>query len=69
MKKISHTRYVVEYIAIAFLAYLTLSLIVAVIGGYGYREILCSNFQMAALLFIYVWLPIPRMFDLSEQES
>lgn len=57
-----------EYITIAFLAYLLFSLAIAIIGNYGYREILCSQYQFFGLLFIYWWTPLPRMFDLEEQE-
>lgn len=68
MKKITNTRYMLEYISIAFLAYLLLSLVITIIGGYEYREILCSPYQFFGILFIYWWTPVPRMLDLDAQE-
>lgn len=39
----------------AFLLYLFMSLIISVIGGYSYREILCSYHQWWGIMFFYWW--------------
>lgn len=57
-----------EYIGIAFLAYLLVSLVIAIIGGYSYRDVLTSEYQMAGLVLLYWWIPLPRMFDLEDSE-
>jgi len=67
MKPHSNTRMFVEYVTILFGSYLLISLVIALIGAYNYREILCSPFQMYALVLIYWWIPIPRMIDLDQQ--
>jgi hypothetical protein len=67
--KYSNTRMFIEYILIAFAAYLILSLIVSIIGGFNYREILCSTNQICALIFIYWWTPIFRMIDMENKNS
>ena len=64
MKKYSNFRMFIEYISILFVAYLLLSGIISVIGGYTYREILAHPTQMLALIFIYWWLPMFRMYDM-----
>jgi len=63
--KVSLTRAFIEYILIALSVYLLLSGAIAIIGGYNYREILCSHMQVVALLSIYWWVPLFRMRDLS----
>lgn len=67
--KYSNTRMLIEYIFIALLSYLSLSLAIAIIGGYNYREILCSGGQPIACLFIYWWVPIPRMVDMENENK
>ena len=67
--KYSNTRMFIEYILIAFAAYLILSLVVAIIGGYTYREILCSFFQLYALMFFYWWVPIFRIVDMENEND
>jgi hypothetical protein len=62
--KYSNTRMFIEYILIAFSTYLILSLIASIIGGYNYREVLCSTNQILALIFIYWWTPLPRIMDM-----
>lgn len=68
MKKYSNTRFFIEYVLIAFSTYLILSLVIAIIGGYSYREILTSKYQMIGLILLYWWTPLPRMADLENQE-
>lgn len=66
MKKYSQTRMFLEYILIAFGSYLIISLGVALIGGYNYRSVLCAEGQIAAVIFLYWWIPVFRMIDMSE---
>lgn len=68
MKKYSNTRFFIEYVLIAFSTYLILSLVIAIIGGYSYRDVLTSQYQMAGLVLLYWWTPLPRMADLENQE-
>lgn len=52
------------YVTIMFITYLTLSAGIAIIGGYTYREILADPKQLAALVFIYSWVPMFRIEDM-----
>jgi hypothetical protein len=67
--KYSNIRMFIEYILIAFAAYLILSLVVSIIGGFNYREVLCSTNQICALMFLYWWIPIFRMCDMENENS
>ena len=67
--KYSNTRMFIEYILIAFGTYLILSLVVSIIGGFNYREVLCSFFQLYALMFLYWWVPIFRMIDMENENK
>jgi hypothetical protein len=67
--KYSNTRYLIEYLSIAFLSYLILTGVVAFIGDVNYRELLCSGGQMYALFLCYIWIPIARMCDMEEHNS
>ena len=67
--KYSNTRMFIEYILIAFAAYLILSLIVSIIGGFNYREVLCSTNQIGALMFLYWWVPIFRIVDMENENN
>lgn len=67
--KYSNTRMFIEYILIAFSTYLILSLIVSIIGGFNYREVLCSTNQFYALFLIYWWVPIFRMCDMENENN
>lgn len=62
--KYSNSRIFIEYILIAFSAYLVFSLVISIIGGYNYREILCSHNQFYALVLIYWWIPLFRLADM-----
>ena len=67
MKKVTNTRYALEYFGIAFLGYLLISLIYAVITASEYRAVLCSQYQMVMVMCVYWWLPLPRIADLENQ--
>ena len=67
--KYSNTRMFIEYILIAFAAYLILSLVVSIIGGFNYREVLCSTNQIGTFICIYWWIPIFRMIDMENENS
>ena len=67
--KYSNTRMFIEYILIAFSTYLILSLVISIIGGFNYREILCSKYQICALVIIYWWTPLPRMIDMEKENN
>lgn len=69
MSKHSNTRFLVEYALIALASYLILSALIAIIGGYNYREILTSDNQWAAAIFIYPYIPIPRMIDMGDHND
>lgn len=56
-----------ESVIIAFLAYLLFSLVIAIIGNMNYRAILCSKYQWIGVIFVYWWVPIPRMIDLDNK--
>jgi hypothetical protein len=67
--KYSNTRMFIEYILIAFGIYLIFSLVIAFIGNYNYREILCDSNQFYALFLIYWWTPIFRMIDMEKENK
>jgi hypothetical protein len=67
--KYSNTRMFIEYILIAFATYLILSLVISIIGGYTYREVLCSFFQLYAVMLLYWWVPIFRMIDMEKENN
>lgn len=67
--KHSAFRHLIEYLLIAFCAYLVFSAIIAIIGGYNYRSILTSENQLWACVFVYWWIPLPRMFDMGEHDE
>lgn len=62
--KVSNTRMFIEYILIAFSTYLILSLIISIIGGINYREVLTNygqifnSFPMWAIIYFLVILYI-----------
>jgi len=60
----SNSRMFIEYILIAFSSYLLLSLVIALIGDYTYREVLASPCQMIGVFTLYWWVPIFRMVDM-----
>ena len=64
MKKYSNFRMMIEYIVILFCSYLLLSLIICIIGNYGYREVLTSWYQIYLFLFLYWWIPLFRLYDM-----
>lgn len=69
MKKYSTFRMFLEYISIMFSIYLIGSLIVSLIGGYSYREILTSDNQPWATFWLYWWPPMFRMIDMEEHNN
>lgn len=69
MKRYSDSRFAIEYVLIGFSTYLLLSLVIALIGGYSYREVLNSGNQVIGLFFIYPWVPIPRMMDMDRHNK
>jgi len=64
--KHSNMRFFIEYVIIAFSAYLITSALISIIGEYPYRQILCSPGQVVGILFLYWWVPVPRMCDLED---
>lgn len=58
-----------EYIIILFCSYLLLSLIIAIIGSYGYREILTHPVQVTGFMLVYWWIPLFRIFDIQTKNS
>ena len=66
MKQYSNVRFFIEYVLILFGSYLLLSGVASFIGDYNYREVLCNPGQFIVLIFIYWWIPIPRMVDMEE---
>jgi hypothetical protein len=69
MKKYSSFRMFIEYILIGFSTYLILSLVICIIGGYTYREVLCHPMQFAGLVLIYWWIPVIRMCDMDDHND
>ena len=65
--KHSNTKMFVTYIAIVFTAYLLLSLVIALIGDYSYRTVLCAPAQIAGFVLLYLWTPLPTMADMEEE--
>lgn len=47
----------VAFVFIAFMSYLIIGAVVAIVGGHGYRYVLCHEMQFAALIFLYPWIP------------
>jgi hypothetical protein len=66
MKKYSNSRFMIEYLLIAFSSYLIFTGLVAFIGNINYRELLCSPRQIYAVFLCYWWIPMPRMCDMDE---
>lgn len=64
--KYSATRFFVEYVLIVFCFYLLANIVVAIIGDYDVRICLTSDNNIIAVIFVYWWIPIPRMIDLYE---
>ena len=69
MKKISNTRFFLEYISILFITYLICNLFWAFLANVPYVESLRSRYNMYGLVFLYWWIPIFRMCDLENQNS
>jgi hypothetical protein len=69
MKKYSNTRMFIEYILIVFCSYLLISFIISFIGGYGYRYILTHWGQLYGIIFLYWWIPFPRMIDMDDENN
>lgn len=69
MKRISNTRQFIEFILIMFCSYLLISGVIALIGGHSYRYVLCSNLQWIGVLFVYWWLPFPRINDIEQHNK
>lgn len=69
MKKYSNFQMLIEYLLIAFSFYLIASAVICTIIGCSYREVLCSQGQIVGLVFVYLWIPIPRMCDMEDRNN
>jgi len=64
MKQYSSFRMFIEYISISFCSYLLISLVISIISGYDYRNVLCSPYQGIGLIMVYWWIPLFRIVDI-----
>mgnify|MGYP007097715598 FL=1 len=69
MKKHSNFRFLLEYFIIFLFAYLLISGIIAMVSWTNYSYVLCHFGQIYGFLFVYWWIPIPRMCDLEDQNT
>lgn len=69
MKKHSNFRFLIEYVIILISSYLLISLLICLIGGTSYREVLSCPGQMGGLMLLYWWIPIFRMADMEEHNQ
>jgi len=68
MKKVSNLRKLIEYVTIMMVTYLIMSGIIALIGDYSYRKVLCHPGQIGLFMFVYSWIPLFRLADIEEDE-